>query len=96
VGAIVTSLLFSAGKHLFSLYLGRTALVSIYGAAGSVFVILIWVYFSTAILLLGAEFTCVYAERHGHDVVPKSRMLSGSSKPSDSWPPSTRALIERR
>ena len=71
VGAIVTSLLFSVGKHLFSLYLGRTALVSIYGAAGSVFVILIWVYFSTAILLLGAEFTCVYAERHGHDVVPK-------------------------
>ena len=71
VGAVVTAVFFSGGKYLFSIYLSTTAIESVYGAAGSLLVILIWVYFSTSILLLGAEFTCIYAERHGHKVTPK-------------------------
>ena len=71
VGAIVTSIFFAGGKYLFSLYLGTSAVESVYGAAGSLLVVLIWVYFSTSILLLGGEFTHIYAERHGHKVVPK-------------------------
>ena len=75
VGALVTSVFFAGGKYLFSLYLGTSAIESVYGAAGSLLVILIWVYFSTSILLLGAEFTHIYAERHGHKVIPKANAL---------------------
>lgn len=63
LGAVVTSLLFSIGKLLIGLYLGRTEIASAYGAAGSVVVILVWVYYSSLILLLGAEFTRVYSRR---------------------------------
>jgi len=63
VGAGVTALLFTAGKHLIGLYLGRFGVTSAYGAAGSVVVILLWVYYSSQILLFGAEFTQVYAKR---------------------------------
>jgi membrane protein len=61
LGAVVTSLLFSIGKSLIGLYLGRTAVASPYGAAGSIVVILLWVYYASAILLLGAEFTRSYS-----------------------------------
>lgn len=71
VGAALTAVFFTAGKHLFSLYLGTTALPTVYGAASSLFVILVWVYYSTATVLLGAEFIHVYAERRGHRVTPK-------------------------
>jgi membrane protein len=62
-GAVVTSLLFSVGKWGIGVYLGRTAVASPYGAAGSVIVIVLWVYYASLILLLGAEFTRVYS-RH--------------------------------
>jgi membrane protein len=62
-GALITSLLFSVGKWAIGLYLGRTAVASPYGAAGSVIVIVLWVYYASLILLLGAEFTRVYS-RH--------------------------------
>ena len=75
IGAVVTAVFFSAGKFAFSLYLGTTAIESVYGPAGSLLVILIWVFVSTAILLLGAEFTHIYAERHGHSVIPKSNAV---------------------
>jgi membrane protein len=65
IGAVVTSLLFSIGKFLIGLYLGNSAIASTYGAAGSVILILVWVYYSTQIFLLGAEFTKVYAYQHG-------------------------------
>ena len=65
IGAVVTSLLFSIGKFLIGLYLGNSAIASTYGAAGSVIVILVWVYYSTQIFLFGAEFTKVYAYQHG-------------------------------
>ena len=75
VGATVTAVFFAGGKYLFSLYLGTTAIQSVYGAAGSLFVILVWVYVSTSILLLGAEFTHIFAERHGHSVIPKANAV---------------------
>ncbi|MGZ8853117.1 MAG: YihY/virulence factor BrkB family protein [Thermoanaerobaculia bacterium] len=64
-GAAVTSFLFVIGKFLLGLYIGRAAVGSAYGAAGSLVVILIWVYWSAQILFFGAEFTQVYARSHG-------------------------------
>jgi membrane protein len=63
VGALVTAGLFSIGKQLIGLYLGTSSVGSSYGAAGSVVVLLIWVYYSAQIVLLGAEFTRFYVER---------------------------------
>lgn len=65
-GAILTALLFALGKHLIGFYLGSTRLGTAYGAAGSVLIILVWVYFSAQILFFGAEFTQVYVKRHVH------------------------------
>ncbi|MFN8542769.1 MAG: YihY/virulence factor BrkB family protein [Candidatus Binatia bacterium] len=65
LGAGVTAILFTVGKGLIALYLGRAASASIYGAAGSLVLLLLWVYYSAQILLLGAEFTEVYARRYG-------------------------------
>jgi membrane protein len=62
-GAAVTSVLFAVGKHLLSLYIGGKNVTSVYGAAGALVVVLLWVYYSTQILLLGAEITRAYAER---------------------------------
>ena len=64
-GALLTAVLFTLGKYLIGLYLGRAAVGSAYGAAGSFVLILVWIYYSTQILLLGAEFTRVYATRFG-------------------------------
>lgn len=65
IGALVTSLLFTFGKFLIGIYIGKTGVESSYGAAGALAVILVWVYYSAQIFLLGAEFTKVYAESHG-------------------------------
>ena len=65
VGAVVTSLLFSIGKLLIGLYLGKSGVASAFGAAGSLVIVLLWVYYSAQIFLLGAEFTKTYALRHG-------------------------------
>jgi membrane protein len=64
-GALVTSLLFSTGKTLIGMYLGKATVASAYGAAGSLVVVLFWVYYSAQIFFLGAEFTQVYAQRYG-------------------------------
>jgi membrane protein len=69
IGAAVTALLFTIGKLLIGLYLGRSAVASVYGAAGSLIVILIWVYYSAQIVFFGAEFTKVYSRRFGAVVV---------------------------
>jgi membrane protein len=68
VGAMVTALLFTIGKYLIGLYVGRSAVASAYGAAGALIVILLWIYYSAQIFLLGAEFTKVYANHHGRYV----------------------------
>ncbi len=65
VGAIATAALFEIGKYLIGLYLGRASVGSGFGAAGSFVIILAWVYYSSQIFLLGAEFTWVYAHSHG-------------------------------
>ncbi|WP_156480911.1 YihY/virulence factor BrkB family protein [Variovorax sp. PAMC 28711] len=65
VGAGVTALLFTVGKHLIGLYIGKSSVASGYGAAGSLVVVLVWVYYSAQIFLLGAEFTWVYAHTMG-------------------------------
>jgi len=65
VGAGVTAVLFTAGKSLIGWYLGSSAVASSYGAAGGLILLLLWVYYSAQIFLLGAEFTRVYATRHG-------------------------------
>ena len=65
IGAAVTALLFAVGKFLIGLYIGRSGVASGFGAAGSFVVLLVWVYYSTQIFLLGAEFTWVYAHECG-------------------------------
>lgn len=60
-----TPYLFTIGKFLIGLYLGRSAIASSYGAAGAFIIVLLWVYYSAQIFLLGAEFTKVYADRYG-------------------------------
>ena len=64
MGAFVTALLFSIGKQLIGLYLGQSSTASSYGAAGSVVILLLWVYYSAQVILLGAEFTRVYTRRN--------------------------------
>lgn len=72
LGAVVTALLFTVGKLAIGLYLGNSSVSSTYGAAGSLAVLLVWVYYSAQILLIGAEFTQVYARRHGSWVTTDS------------------------
>ncbi len=65
VGALVTALLFTLGKSLIGLYIGHSGVVSGFGAAGSLVVVMLWVYYSTQIFLIGAVFTWVYANTFG-------------------------------
>ena len=71
IGAVVTAVLFTGGKFLLGLYLGRSATVSAYGAAGSVILVLLWVYYSAQILFFGAEVTQAYANQFGARLEPK-------------------------
>ena len=70
VGAAVTAALFAVGKLLIGLYLGKSSVASAFGAAGSLVVMMVWVYYSAQIFLLGAEFTRVYAAEQGSAVAP--------------------------
>jgi membrane protein len=65
LGALVTALLFTGGRYLIGMYIGRSDLASAFGAAGSLIVVFVWVYYSAQIFLLGAEFTWIYARRFG-------------------------------
>src|SRR5690606_10287337 len=69
-GAAVTAILFALGKYALGIYLGSTSAASVYGAAGSLILVLLWVYYSALIFLFGAEFTQVYARRWGKDIHP--------------------------
>jgi membrane protein len=75
-GAFVTALLFTIGKSLLGLYLGRASIGSSYGAAGSLVVLVVWVYYSAQILFLGAELTQVLARRRGHAIRPSSNAVA--------------------
>ena len=90
MGALLTSFLFTLGKFAIGVYLGKASVASSYGAAGWVVILLLWVYYSSLILYLGAEFTHVYSMRHGsrrgatHAPMPdrrEGRSSSGSSRP---------------
>jgi membrane protein len=74
-GAAVTAVLFTGGKYAIGIYLGRTATTSAFGAAGSLVVLLFWVYYSALISFLGAEFTQVYARRYGPGIQPKEHAV---------------------
>jgi membrane protein len=91
VGATGTALLFSIGKYFLALYLGRASTTSVYGAAGSVIVVLLWVYYASVILFFGAEFTRAFAVARGTRIgvrnyaMPASREMSpGAAVPADS------------
>lgn len=70
IGAFVTTILFLLGKILLGYIISRNASIEAYGAAGSIVLILLWVYYSSAILYFGAEFTQVFAKRYGSDIQP--------------------------
>jgi len=75
VGAVATAILFTIGKSLIGIYIGSTKVAESYGTAGSLIVILVWIYYSTVTFLLGAEFTRAYAERFGsHAARPAAGM----------------------
>ncbi|MBK8901987.1 MAG: YihY/virulence factor BrkB family protein [Anaerolineaceae bacterium] len=78
IGALVTAFLFTIGKFAIGLYLGNSAPGSTYGAAGSLIVLLLWVYYSAQILFLGAEFTQVYANRFGSRIVADEDAIATS------------------
>jgi membrane protein len=71
VGSAITAILFTLGKFLFGMYLGRSSIRSAYGAASSLAIILMWVYYSAQVFFIGAEFTQVYANRYGSRVKPR-------------------------
>ena len=73
VGAVVTAVLFTIGKSLIGWYIGSSAVASSYGAAGALIILLLWVYYSAQIFLLGAEFTKVYANRDANPCSSENR-----------------------
>ncbi len=82
LGAAVTAVLFTLGKFLLGLYLGRRSVTSPFGASGSLVIVLVWVYYSSQILLFGAEFTRVCARKFGTPVIPgaNAEFLSAASE----------------
>lgn len=79
LGAFVTALLFSIGKFLIGLYLGNSTVGSSFGAAGSLVLLLLWIYYSAQILLFGAEFTQVYANNFGSKIVPEGEEVAAQT-----------------
>jgi membrane protein len=75
IGAVFTGALFMIGKLLISVYLGHSNIGKMYGAAASIMVILVWVYYSSIILYFGAEFTKSYAMRHGGGIKPNDNAV---------------------
>jgi membrane protein len=71
VGALVTAVLFSAGKFLIGLYIGKADPGEAFGAAGSLALLLLWIYYSSIIVLFGAEFTQAWAESRGREIGPE-------------------------
>jgi len=93
-GAALTSILFTIGKLLIGLYLGSSGVTSIYGAAGSLITVLLWVYYSSLIFLLGAEFTQVYTSTYGSGVVPTENaqtILAARDRNQQTRPPEKRS-----
>jgi membrane protein len=81
VGAAATSVLFHLGKYLIGLYVGRASVASSFGAAGSLAILLVWIYYTSQLILLGAEFTRVFANRFGSHVVPSQNAMAVPETP---------------
>jgi len=81
VGAVATSLLFNIGKFLIGMYIALAGIGSAYGAAASLFVLLVWLYYSAQVFFFGAEFTKVYAEKYGTTIRPTVASTARGSKP---------------
>jgi len=79
LGGFVTAVLFSLGKFLIGLYLGNSAVASSFGAAGSLVLLLVWIYYSAQILFFGAEFTQVYANNYGSKILPEGEEAAAPS-----------------
>jgi membrane protein len=79
VGAVVSAALFTIGKFLIGIYLGSSAVASSYGAAGALLVVLLWVYYSSEVFLLGAELTRAYSVRHGSQRLDRTPPEAASS-----------------
>lgn len=94
IGAIATALLFVLGKYLVGLYLGRSSVASGYGAAGSLVILLIWIYYSSLILFLGAEFTQVYAKRRGEPVLPSEKAMPADSPEAQARKPRVEKAVK--
>ncbi len=99
VGAAVTAFLFMAGKFLISFYLGHSRMTSVYGAAGSIIVVLLWVYYSAIILYFGAVFTHVYALHTGSKIYPNNyavwvQQVEVESQKSNQQQPETKTVIK--
>ncbi len=92
IGAALTSILFTIGKFLIGLYLGTSGVTSIYGAAGSLITVLLWVYYSSLIFFLGAEFTQVYASQYGSGIVPadNAESIAAATEKRQTPPPEKR------
>jgi membrane protein len=80
IGALATALLFVAGQAVIGIYIGKAGVASAYGAAGALLAILVWVYYSAMILLLGAEFTKVYARRNDSRATPHLAPVPGGER----------------
>lgn len=80
IGAFITAALFTVGKLVLGLYLGKSGVGSSYGAAGSLIVLLLWVYYSSQIVFFGAEFTRAYANRFGSRIIPADNAVSVEKK----------------
>ena len=89
IGAAFTAVLFMIGKFAIGAYLGSSAIASVYGAAGSVILILAWVYYSAIILYFGAEFTKVYALTHGQKIIPNEYSVQIIREKIEVEPPET-------
>jgi len=87
VGAVMTALLFTLGKTLIGWYLGSSAVASSYGAAGGLIVLFFWVYYSTQVFLVGAEFTKAYATSRGRGPAPSMATQQPPTAATDSPPP---------
>jgi membrane protein len=90
VGAVTTALLFEIGKFLIGLYIGKSSMTESFAAAGSLVVLIAWVYYAAQIFLFGAEFTKVYAERHGSRAGAAAGAAAGTGPATTATPASPR------
>src|SRR6185503_522964 len=77
IGGFLTALLFNVGKYFIGLYIGQSSVASVYGAAGSIVTLLLWIYYSSLIFFFGAEMTQVYAAKYGSGLT-----LAGNAQPA--------------